>query len=69
MDLLVQTLNLILLTYSKLHFLRTIIYHISPPWYFLDEEEKLSEQKIIFKGDGDGRGGNGNNFFAYLFHF
>ena len=27
------------------------------------------EQKIIFEGDGDGRGGNGAKMFAYLFHW
>ena len=27
-----------------------------------------SENKISFKGDGDGRDGNGAKVFAYLFH-
>ena len=37
-------------------------------WEFVDEEDKISEQKIRFKGDVYVRGGTGANFFAYLFH-
>ena len=33
----------------------------------LEEEEKDSEQKIRFEGDGYGRDGNGAKYFAYVF--
>ena len=29
----------------------------------------MSEQKIIFEGDGDGRDVNGAKYFSSLFHF
>ena len=48
------------------------VYHSRsepPPWEFVEEEEKISEHKIISEGDGDVRGGNGATVFAYLFHF
>ena len=59
--------NLILLTSAKLHCMCTIIGQISP-LIILEEEEKLSEQKIRLKGDGGIRGGNGAKVFASLFH-
>ena len=45
------------------------LYNRSPPWEFVEEEEKKSEQKLKFKGGGDGRDGNGANIFASIFHF
>ena len=37
-----------------------------PPREFVEEEEKISEQKISLKGDGDG---NGAKVFASILHF
>ena len=36
---------------------------------FVEEEEKMSEQKTSFKGGGDVRDGNGANMFAYIFNW
>ena len=66
-DLLVQIINLILFTTAKLHCPCKIIVQ-SLPLVFLEDEEKLSEQKISFKGDGYGRCGNGAKVFSSLFH-
>ena len=65
----VQTLNLILLTASELHSLRTILAQsVIPREDFVEEEDKFSEQRISFEGDGDGRDDNGAKVFASLFH-
>ena len=56
--MIVQTLNLILLTYYELHCLCTILDQ-SFPLKSLEEEGGVSEQKIRLEGDGDGRDGNG----------
>ena len=67
MDLLVQTLNLILLAFDKLPCMCTILDNITP-LIICNEEEKLCEQQISFQGGGDGMGGNGAKVFASLFH-
>ena len=68
MDLSVQTLNLILLTYYNIHFLCTIMAQ-SFPWEFVEEKANISKQNIIFKPErgGDVRGVNGAKMFASLF--
>ena len=64
-DLIVQTLNLILPTSSKLHCLCTILADTPPPKNKLETEEKFSGHKISFKGDGFGRDGN-DTIFLHL---
>ena len=47
------------------------VYHYSlefPCEKFVEEEEKNSDQKISFKGDGDGRDVNGTKVFASILH-
>ena len=67
-DLIVQLLNLIFLTSSKIHWLCTILAQIPPLRIFIRGGEN-SEQKIRFEGDGDERDGNGDKYFAYIFHW
>ena len=67
-DLLVQTLNPILLISSKIHCRCTILDKIFPLMICI-AERGISEQKISLKGDGDGRDGNGAKVFASLFHY
>ena len=66
-DLIVQTLKLIFLTSYELHCLCNILDQISPLIICIGGGE-FSEQKICFKGDGDGRDGNGAKFVASLFN-
>ena len=65
--LIIQTLNLILLRYDKLHCLCTLLAQ-SLSMRFLEEEENISEHQIRFKVDGDVRDGKGVKVFASIFH-
>ena len=67
MDLIVHMLNLTLLTSTRLHCLCTILYQ-STPLRICRGGGYFFEQKIRFKGDGDGRDGNDAKVFASLFH-
>ena len=63
----IQTLNPILLTSDKLHYMCDILDQIFL-WEYVDEEKKISGQKIYFNGYGDERGGNGAKVFASTLH-
>ena len=66
--MIVQKINLILLTSTKLHCLCNIIAQ-SFLLIICIRGGKSFEQKISFEGDGYGRDGNGAKDFAYLFHY
>ena len=67
MQIIFQALNLILLLYTELHCLCTILVQ-SPPLRICRGGGEKTRKKISLKGDGDGRDGNGAKVFSSPFH-
>ena len=65
--LLVQMINLIILTYTKIHCVCNILAHIYPLKICIGGVEN-SEHRTRFKDGGDGRNRNCFKMFEYIFH-